>query len=98
MPALTNALADACRSSGHTIDDLDWIVPSQSSKSTIDAIQRRVNRPAYNVIAHWGNTSSNSIPIALDTLLENETGNTIGLVAVGGGLTSAGAVGKIVRR
>lgn len=97
VPAMTNALADACRASGHTVDDLDWIVPSQSSKSTIEGLQKRVKRRVYNVIGRWGNTSSSSIPIALDALLDNETGDTIGLVAVGGGLTSAGAVGRIVR-
>ena len=47
----------------------------------------------FNHIEKYGNTSSNTIPIALEELLPSlASGNLIGLTAFGGGFTFGAAV------
>lgn len=89
-------LAQACTQSGLTLADLDMVVPHQANGRIIEAMRTRLKlapERVWNEIRLQGNTSSSSIPLALDSVLRRpDTGARIGLCAFGAGYTFAGAV------
>ena len=80
---------------GLTEKDLKIIIPHQANKRIIEAAAERSGIPTekfYINIDRYGNTSSASIPIALDELNKSgalQRGDLILLTAFGGGLASA---------
>ena len=78
---------------GVTIDDIDLVIPHQANQRITDAVASRLNVPeekVYSNIAEHGNTSSASIPIALDECIESgkvKEGDLVLLTAFGGGAT-----------
>ena len=89
----------ALQAAGKTVDDLDLIVPHQANQRIINAIglKLRAKEKMYSNIRHYGNTSSSTIPICLERLLEErKSGELLGLAAFGGGFTIGGAVLQIV--
>ncbi len=55
-----------------TLADLNQIVPHQANQKIIDAVRKRLKlapEKVYSEIAHRGNTSSSTIPLALESLL-----------------------------
>ncbi len=94
--AMTQTLNSACAAEGIGMDDLDLMVPHQANQRIIDAIARRSGRPAHSIIRHMGNTSSSTIPLALmDALPSRKSGERLGLVAFGGGITYAAAIATV---
>ncbi len=93
---MNGVLADACLEAGIGIDDLDLIVPHQANGRIIEAMRTRLKLPpdrVWNEIGAQGNTSSSTIPLALDTVLRRPgPASRIGLCAFGGGFTWAGAI------
>ena len=93
---MIDMLDHACRDRGITVEDLDKIVPHQANERIIEAIRKTIHCPPekmFNHIRKYGNTSSNTIPIALAELVPQlEAGNLIGLTAFGGGFTFGAAV------
>ncbi len=89
-------LADACVEAGIDIGDLDLIVPHQANGRIIEAMRTRLKLApdrVWNEIREQGNTSSSTIPLALDTVLRRPgAAAQIGLCAFGGGFTWAGAI------
>jgi len=73
--------------------DIDWLVPHQANIRIMEATARKLGLSMDNVVvtvAHHGNTSSASIPLALDTAVRDgriKHGQNILLEAVGGGFT-----------
>ena len=80
---------------GLTHDDLAWIVPHQANYRIIESAAKRSGIPQekfYLNIDRVGNTSSASVPIALDELNRAgmlQRGDKIILTAFGGGLANA---------
>lgn len=80
---------------GLTFEDIAYIVPHQANKRIIDFASMRLKVPQekfYVNIDRYGNTSSASIPIALDELNRAgklKRGDLLLLPAFGGGLASA---------
>lgn len=78
---------------GYTVDDVDWIVPHQANQRITDAVASKLGvaeEKVYSNIAEHGNTSSASIPIALDECIESgkiKAGDLVLLTAFGGGAT-----------
>ena len=93
---MTEMLQRAGSQSQLAIADLDLIVPHQANGRMIEAMRLRLALPperVWNEIRMHGNTSSSSIPLALDTVLRLDTGaQRIGLCAFGAGFTFGGAV------
>ena len=93
---MIDMLDQACAYRGISSKNLDFIVPHQANERIIEAIRKTIHCPAekmFNHIEKYGNTSSNTIPIALEELLPSlESGNLIGLTAFGGGFTFGAAV------
>ncbi|MDR2778334.1 MAG: ketoacyl-ACP synthase III [Rickettsiales bacterium] len=82
-----------------TIDDIDFLIPHQANQRLINSMASRLNLPSEKMVstlAMHGNTSSASIPLAMDYILDHgqgiEKGNTVVLCAVGGGITWGSAV------
>jgi len=73
--------------------DINWLVPHQANIRIMEATAKKLGLSMDNVVvtvAHHGNTSSASIPLALDTAVRDgriKPGQNILLEAVGGGFT-----------
>jgi 3-oxoacyl-[acyl-carrier-protein] synthase-3 len=67
------------------------VVPHQANTRIIEAIREKIKLPPermFNHIREYANTSSNTIPLALQTVLAQQpAGARIGLCAFGGGFT-----------
>ena len=78
---------------GRTIDEVAMVIPHQANQRITDAVASRLGvseEKVYSNIAQTGNTSSASIPIALDECLESgkiKEGDLVLLTAFGGGVT-----------
>lgn len=83
---------------GYTVEDVDIIIPHQANQRITDAVASRLNVPeekVYSNIAFHGNTSSASIPIAMDECIQSgriKEGSLVLLTAFGGGVTWGGTV------
>jgi 3-oxoacyl-[acyl-carrier-protein] synthase-3 len=95
MIELTQDAINDCRTMGVTID---LLIPHQVNQRIIDAALETTGFPASKVmvnLAKYGNTSAASVPIALDEAMRSgraKSGDTILLVAFGGGLTWGSAI------
>lgn len=93
---MIDMLDNACQERGITVEDLKYIVPHQANERIIEAIRKTIKCPPekmFNHIRKYGNTSSNTIPIALAELVPTvEPDTLIGLTAFGGGFTFGAAV------
>lgn len=83
---------------GYTVEDVDIVIPHQANQRITDAVASRLGVPeekVYSNIAFHGNTSSASIPIAMDECIESgkiKEGSLVLLTAFGGGVTWGGTV------
>lgn len=90
---LAGAVMDILTEFGCKVEDLEQAVFHQANGRLLAAIQRQVGLPAgktFSVIERFGNTSSASLPIALDYAVREQrvkAGNLVLLGAFGGGLT-----------
>ncbi|TMD55163.1 MAG: ketoacyl-ACP synthase III [Chloroflexi bacterium] len=84
---------EVTREAGLTLDDIDLFVPHQANYRIIDAAARRIGLPMEKVavnIDEYGNTSSASIPLALEQALREDRvkkGDHVLLAGFGSGLT-----------
>lgn len=96
--SIVEAVKKVLEQSGLTMEDIDYIVPHQANYRIIDysAKKLKVNSEKfYTNLDKYGNTSSASIPIALNEMYENgllKEGNKIIMVGFGGGLTYGAAL------
>jgi len=83
---------------GYTVEDIDIVIPHQANQRITDAVANRLGVPdekVYSNIAEMGNTSSASIPIAMDECIQSgriKEGSLVLLTAFGGGVTWGGTV------
>lgn len=81
-----------------TGEDIDLMIPHQANVRIIEATAKHANvsmEKVYVNVDRFGNTSSASIPIAIDEAIENgriKEGSTVLLVAFGAGFTWASMV------
>ncbi len=74
-------------------DEVDWLLLHQANQRILDAVAQRLNIPAEKVLsnlAHYGNTSAASIPLALDEAVRAgkiQSGDVIAASGFGAGLT-----------
>jgi 3-oxoacyl-[acyl-carrier-protein] synthase III len=96
------AMADACdqalRQAGITAEQIDLLVPHQANLRIIEATAKHAGVPMSKVMVNldrFGNTSSASIPLALDQALGEgriQRGSLLLLVAFGAGFTWGSSV------
>jgi 3-oxoacyl-[acyl-carrier-protein] synthase-3 len=82
------------------LGDIDWFVPHQANMRIIKAAAKKLGMPMERVIAtvdEHANTSSASIPLALDTAVRDgriKRGDMLLFAAFGGGFTWGSAMIK----
>ena len=82
---------------GLTLDQIDLFIPHQANIRIIDAVAEHLKLPKEKVVTNlerYGNTSSASIPLALDEAWQAgrvKKGTQAVLASMGGGLAVAGA-------
>ena len=85
---------------GLTLDDIDLIIPHSANLRILEAISKELDYPMERIpesISDNGNTSSASIPLAIEKAMKDgrlTKGKTILTIGFGGGLTFAGAILK----
>lgn len=96
--SMADISAEMLAKAGLTVDDVDLVIPHQANQRITDAVASRLGVPdekVYSNIAEMGNTSSASIPIALDECIQSgrvKEGSVVLLTAFGGGVTWGGTV------
>jgi 3-oxoacyl-[acyl-carrier-protein] synthase-3 len=90
----------ALEANGLTPADVDWVIAHQANIRIIEGVSERVAIPMdrfYINVDRYGNTSSASVPTALDEALEAgkiKDGDLLLFSALGGGLAWASAAGR----
>jgi 3-oxoacyl-[acyl-carrier-protein] synthase-3 len=96
--SMADISAEMIEKAGVSVDDIDLVIPHQANQRITDAVASRLGVPdekVYSNIAEHGNTSSASIPIALDECIESgrvKEGSLVLLTAFGGGATWGGTI------
>ncbi len=98
VPLMREAMDDALAAARLGRDDVDWIIPHQANVRIINAFADRLGLPRERVIVNVdrvANTSSASIPIALDEAVRDgriKPSQILVLTAFGAGVTYGAAV------
>ncbi len=96
--AMSDACDQALSRAGVTADQIDLLVPHQANIRIIEATAKHAGMPMERVMVNvdrYGNTSSASIPLALDQAVAEgriTSGSLLLLVSFGAGFTWASAV------
>lgn len=96
--SMADISAEMVAKAGYTVDDIDIVIPHQANQRITDAVASRLGVPdekVYSNIAEMGNTSSASIPIAIDECIQSgriKEGSLVLLTAFGGGVTWGGTL------
>jgi len=91
--ALPQAAKAALKKANLTIDDVSYVIPHQANTRILEAAARKLKINSDKIISNidkFGNTSTASIPIALDELAKShriKVGDILLLVGFGAGLT-----------
>src|SRR3954466_10327675 len=95
---MAEACDEALRRAGVTAEEVDLLIPHQANIRIIEATAKHAGMPMDRVMVNvdrYGNTSSASIPLALDQAIAEgrvKSGSVILLVAFGAGFTWGSAV------
>ncbi len=98
VKALDSVVDEALAANGLDKHDLDWLIPHQANLRIIEATAKRLEMPMERVIVtvdRHGNTSSASVPLALDEGVRSgriQRGQLLLLEAFGGGFTWGSAL------
>ena len=96
--AMEDVALEALAANKLVLSDIDLFIPHQANRRIIDAIGKRLGitgEQLYINLERYGNTSSASIPIALDEVNRSgriKEGNIVLLDAFGGGMTWGAAL------
>ena len=92
VKAMADVTADLLKEQGFANEQIKVFIPHQANERIIDAVGQRLKFPADRVfknVDRYGNTSSASIPIALEECVQKEiikTGDLVLMTAFGAGL------------
>jgi 3-oxoacyl-[acyl-carrier-protein] synthase-3 len=95
---LTASSVAALEANGMSGDEVDWVVPHQANIRILDGVAKRCGVPMerfYLNIDRYGNTSSASVPIALDEGIRAgaiKPGHSLLMCALGGGIAWGSAM------
>ena len=93
VKALDSLVDETLQANGLDRHDIDWLIPHQANLRIIEATAKRLDMPMERVIVtvdKHGNTSSGSVPLALDEAVRSgkaRRGQLLLLEAFGGGFT-----------
>lgn len=95
---MANIGEEALEKNGLSQEDIKWVIPHQANLRILQAVAEKLKVPMDKVFTNvhkYGNTSSASIPLALDEAYRNgkiEHGDHILLLSFGAGLTWGASV------
>lgn len=90
---LSTVLGEVLADTGLTNADIDWLVPHQANARILEATAKKLGLPKDKVVItvdQHANTSAASVPLALDTAIQDgriKPGDLVMLEAMGGGFT-----------
>ncbi len=96
--SMTDISREVLAEAGQDANDIDLFIPHQANQRITDAVASKLGvdeAKIYSNISMHGNTSSASIPIALDECVESgrvKSGDLVVLTSFGGGVTWGGVV------
>src|SRR5690606_26038474 len=96
--ALDSVVEEALAANSLDRHEIDWLIPHQANLRIIEATAKRLDMPMERVIVtvdRHGNTSSGSVPLALDEAVRSgrvKRGQLVLLEAFGGGFTWGSAL------
>jgi 3-oxoacyl-[acyl-carrier-protein] synthase-3 len=102
MKTVPEALGRLLEKCGLTLDQIDFIVPHQANKFMLERLRAKMKIPAEKFwidMEQCGNTVSSTIPIALESALEQgriKPGNRVALVGFGVGYSWGATTIEIV--
>ena len=98
VKALDSVVEETLLANGLDRHDVDWLIPHQANLRIIEATAKRLDMPMDRVVVtvnKHGNTSSGSVPLALDEAVRSgrvQRGQLLLLEAFGGGFTWGSAL------
>ena len=98
VKTLDSLVEETLEANGLDRHDIDWLIPHQANLRIIEATAKRLDMPMERVIVtvdRHGNTSSGSVPLALDEAVRSgkiQRGQMVLLEAFGGGFTWGSAL------
>ena len=98
VKALESSSLEAIRQADITPDQIDLLIPHQANFRIIEAVRKRLELPEEKVFSNlerYGNTSSASVPIALDEAVKSgrlKKGDIVVFSAFGAGFTWGASV------
>lgn len=98
---LAEVLAEVLQETGHTANQIDWVVPHQANRRILDATAKKLGLPAEKVVVtvdQHANTSAASVPLAYDVAVRDgriRPGQLVMFEAMGGGFTWGAALARI---
>ena len=98
VKALDSVVEETLEANGIDRHAIDWLIPHQANLRIIEATAKRLDMPMERVIVtvdKHGNTSSGSVPLALDEAVRSgkvQRGQLLLLEAFGGGFTWGSAL------
>ncbi len=98
VKAMESAAIEAIRKADITPDEIDLFIPHQANLRIMEAVRRRLDIPPEKVFVNvdkYGNTSSASVPIALDEAVRSgriQRGDLVLFSVFGAGFTWASGV------
>ncbi|HEU4774493.1 3-oxoacyl-ACP synthase [Lysobacter concretionis Ko07 = DSM 16239] len=98
VKALDAVVEETLEANGLDRSEIDWLIPHQANLRIIELTARRLEMPMERVIVtvdKHGNTSSGSVPLALDEAVRSgrvQRGQLVLLEAFGGGFTWGSAL------
>ncbi len=98
VKALQSSSLEAIEKADLTPEQVDLFIPHQANYRILEAVRKRVGLPEEKVFSNldkYGNTSSASVPIALDEAVKEgriKSGDTVLFTAFGAGFTWGAAV------
>jgi len=98
VKGLSSSVLTALEVNGLAPDEVDWVIPHQANVRILEAVQVRTRIPMERFfinIDQTANTSSASVPIALDQISRAgklKTGQSLVFCALGGGIAWGSAL------
>ncbi len=98
---ISSAVRAVLDAQGLTSADIDWFVPHQANQRILDGVAKKLaidESRIVSTVAHHGNTSAASIPLALNTAIEDgriRPGHLVLSEAMGGGFSWGASLFRI---
>ena len=98
---LADVLREVLEETGMNAADIDWVVPHQANSRILDATARKLDLPSEKVVVtvdRHANTSAASVPLALDTAVQDgriKQGDLVMFEAMGGGFTWGASLARM---